>query len=545
MRNIRTETCIPILVAVFSVVQADFCPNLRTDAVLDQFIYRIATRYHVAPPASFFSQPMTVCDALRFIDKADSLNNRGMLSLQENEDLRQIRLRISAAAGLLTWHDERKDTRVDVRCVLLDTNSASFNASFGRANAGFVRGQASPALNANLGNVSFYSTVDVWTDYRSDSVYKRSSYQPYDGISYNLYGRADSSNFRSSDILRGGLVYDVPSVRLEAGIDRLRQGPSVFSPLTFSGNAPPMTFVRGMVPFGIMDYTQAFGMLQSENDKPKYFYMHRISVPFFSSRLVAGLSEVVTNGSTTNQQTDSTDPKNQLRPAYYGKTRGWELAYMIPFVPYAFTEHFLGDRDNKALSFDLNLAFPDDFRWYFELFIDDMTAPWTLFSHDWGNKWAIDIGGQYFTRVFSRDMVASLEYCRVEPWVYTHFYGGSHRYDNFNVPLGAPLGPNSDLLVLSCESRLFLRHWLGVTFSQERTNHSYRGGNITDVFQDTSSQNPDSPVKEFLSAKGRRTGTRCGLVWRYDRFGKFRVNFGYEYDFSGKSILRLYGGLYF
>jgi hypothetical protein len=542
MRNIVAGIVVFVLAAAIQSVRAEFCPNLRNDPEIDQFIYRIATRYHVAPPASLFSQPMTVCDVLGFVDKTDSLAALGRLSDQEIADARKLRKQISGSSGLYSSENKKKDSRVNVRCDLVDTNSVSS----GHRNAAFVRGIASPELNASLGNVSFYTNVDVWTDYRSDTVYKGSSYQPYDGIPYNLYGRADSSSVRSSDLLRGGLVYNGSMMRLELGIDRLRQGPAIASPLTFSGNAPPMTFLRGTIPFGFMDYTQAFGMLESEKDKPKYFYMHRISVPFFSSRLIAGLTEVVINGSTTNQQTDSTTyPANALRADYYGQTRGWELAYMIPFVPYVFTEHFLGDRDNKALSFDANLAFPDDFRWYMEFFIDDMTTPWTLFSSDWGNKWAIDVGGQYFTRVFSRDMTASLEYCRVEPWVYTHFYGGSHRYDNFNVPLGAPLGPNSDLLDISCETRLLLSHWLGVTFTNERTNHLYRGGNITDVFQDPTRPFPDSPTKEFLAAIGRQTVTRCGVYWKYDRFGRFRVNFSYQYDFSGTSVYQLYGGLYF
>jgi hypothetical protein len=541
MRNIPAKTVVLAFLVLSQSVRPEFCPNLRNDAEMDRYIYRLATRYHVPPPASLFSQPMTVCDVLGFLDKADSLARKGLLSPQETADALQIRERISEAAGLLSWQDAKKNSRVSVRCNLEDSNSVSS----GHVDKGYIRGDAGPALNASLGKVSFYSSVDVWTDYRSDTVYRQSSYQPYDGIPYNLYGRADSSSVRSSDQLRGGLVYNGTMIRLELGIDRLRQGPALYSPLTFSGNAPPMTFLRGTIPFGFMDYTEAFGMLESEKDKPKYFYMHRISVPFFSSRLIAGLTEVVINGSTTNQQTDSTDPANALRPEYYGQTRGWELAYMIPFVPYVFTEHFLGDRDNKALSFDVNLAFPDDFRWYMEFFLDDMTAPWSLFSNDWGNKWALDIGGQYFARLFSRDMTAGIEYCRVEPWVYTHFYGGSHRYDNFNVPLGAPLGPNSDLLNVSCESRLFSRHWLGVTLTNERTNHSYRGGNITDVFQDPLAPHPDSPVKEFFAAGGRQTVTRCGVYWNYDRFGKFRVNFKYEYDFSGESVYQLYGGLYF
>jgi hypothetical protein len=538
-RSFRATVLLALLTG--SSVFSEFCPNVRNDAAIDQFIYRISTRYRVAPPASFFAQPMTVCDVLGFIDKADSLGNLGVLSEQERADARMLRTRISGDYGLLKWKDDKKDSRLNVRCDLEDTNSASF----GHSDKGFVRGVASPTLNASIGRISFYSNVDVWTDYRSDTVYKRSNYQPYNGIPYNLYGRADSSRIRSSDLLRGGIVYNGSTMRLELGIDRLRQGPAIFSPLTFSGNAPPMTYFRGTIPFGFMDYTQAFGLLESEKDKPKYFYMHRLSAPLSSSRLTAGLTEVVINGSTTNQQTDSSDPGNQLRPSYYGQTRGWELAYMIPFVPYVFTEHFLGDMDNKALSFDVNLSYPDGFRWYTEFFIDDMTTPWTLFSDDWGNKWAIDVGGQYFTRLFSRDLTATLEYCRVEPWVYTHFYGGSHRYDNFNVPLGAPLGPNSDLLTISCESRVLPQHVLGISFTNQRTNHAYRGGNITDVFQDPGTAHPDSPIKEFLASDGRETVTRCGLYWIYDRLGMFRVNFKYDYDFSGQSIYQVYGGLYF
>jgi hypothetical protein len=293
-----------------------------------------------------------------------------------------------------------------------------------------------------------------------------------------------------------------------------------------------------------MDYTQTVGKLESEKDKPKYFYTHRLDVPLFKNRLTLGLTEVVINGSTTNQQ-DSTS-NNALRKKYYGVTRDWEIGYMIPFVPYVFMEHYLGDRDNKALSFDCNLAFPDQFRWYGEFFIDDMTAPWTIFSDSWVNKWAFDVGGQYFGSVFSREITASAEYCRVEPWVYTHFYGGSHRYDNFNACLGAPLGPNSDLVALSCETRLTPRNSLGISFTNARTNHTQRGGNITDVFQDSGSVNQqDSTRRVFLDKNGRKAVTRVGVFWSFDQFGLFRVNVKYDYDFSGASIFQVYGGVYF
>ncbi len=530
-----------IIVLLFSaIVLCDYCPNVRNDPTRDEFFYRISTRHGVPLPAAFYAQPMTACDVLGFLDKVDSLGMTGALSLPEISDAKDLRRQISSDYGLLSWKSKTGDSHVNVRLALSDTSSMER----GNKSGVFTRGIISPSLYANLGNVSFFGNLDVWTDYRSDTVYHRSTYEPYDGVAYNLYGRADSSHVRSSDLPRGGINFVEGPVRLEAAIDRLKDGPAVESPLTFSGLAPPETYLRGQVSFGIMDYVQAFGMLQSEKGLPKYFYMHRLDFPLLSSRLNVGITEVVINGSTTNQPSTDSGSANALRKPYYGVSRGWEIGYMIPFVPYVFLEHYLGDLDNKNLSFDISLAYPDNFRWYFEWFIDDMTSPWTMFSNDWGNKLAGTLGCQYFGRVFNRDLTVTTEYCRVEPWVYTHFYGGSHRYDNFNIPLGAPLGPNSDLLSITAENRLFAKNTVGISFTNIRTDPSARGGKITDVFQDSGSVQPDSPKKTFLGA-GTQIATRLGMHWKFDQFGLFRVTVKYEYDFSGMSIYELYGGVFF
>jgi hypothetical protein len=515
---------------------AAFCPDLRNDKVIDDFLSRISSRYGVALPQSFFFQPMNVCEVLAFLDKVDSLASAGAVSQAEALDSRQLRKRISPEYGLYKWENNQKDSRINVRLSLLDSTSGSF----GSTSDGFIRGTASPSLLANLGKMSFYSNIDIWTDYRSDSAYPASAYQPYDGQPYNLYGQGDSSHARSQDILRAGMIYDAAPFRLEAGVDQIKTGPAVASPVTMSGYAPPEIFFRAVLSFGILDYTQAFGQLQSQKDKAKFFYLHRFSLPLLSNRVIVGLNEVIINGSTTDEPL-----ADSLRKEYYGKTRGWELAYMIPFVPYVFTEHFLGDKDNKALSFDVNVAMPERFRWYGEFFIDDMTTPWGIFGNEVSNKWAATLGGQYFGRLCSRDLTAGIEYCRVEPWVYTHFYGGSHRYDNFNVPLGAPLGPNSDMLTVSCESRVFALHTFGISLVNERTNRKQRGGSIKDVFQDSGSSHPDSPTKSFLDPDGMATVTRAGVSWSFNRFGLFRATMRYDCDFSGKSIVQLYGGLYF
>jgi len=227
-------------------------------------------------------------------------------------------------------------------------------------------------------------------------------------------------------------------------------------------------------------------------------------------------------------------------------TRDPEWVYLLPFMPFTMAEHYLGDRDNSAISLDLNLTWPRSWRWYAELLLDDMTAPWTLFSDDWGNKWALAAGVQYFGAIGRRALTGTLEYARVEPWVYTHFYGGSHDFTHFGQCLGAPLGPNSDALRLELELAVAPRHTVGLTFANERTNHSARGGTITDVFQDTlddfEPQYPDSWSKEFLGA-GTQRSTRVGVTYRLSPFGWFRLDAEAGMDFATAGN-RLYGAIH-
>ena len=143
--------------------RAEFCPAMTIDPAIDAFLYRIASRYNVPLPPSFFSQPMTVCDVLQVLDKADSLGTAGLLSASERADISELRRRISPDNALVHWKNKKNDAHVGIRVILADTNAASI----GVPNTGYVRGIASPSLQAGLGPISFYSGIDVWTDYLS------------------------------------------------------------------------------------------------------------------------------------------------------------------------------------------------------------------------------------------------------------------------------------------------------------------------------------------------------------------------------------------
>jgi hypothetical protein len=267
-----------------------------------------------------------------------------------------------------------------------------------------------------------------------------------------------------------------------------------------------------------LDYTHVFGLLRSQKDKPKYIYLHRLGIPVPRWRLTIGVNEATVTGSTTDQVLSDT--------VYYEpQSRDWEWVYMIPFVPFSFAEHYIGDRDNSCVSFDLNLLQPRGFRWYAELFLDDITAPWTLFSDDWGNKWALTAGCEYHGVLLGRDITAALEYSRVEPWVYTHFYGGSHRYTHFGECLGAPGGPNADVLWVGMDAAVTPRNTVGLAVVNRRKNTN-RGGNVSDVFQDTTDGYAptfaDSESKTFLGT-GTERATQIDLMWRLMPLGRIRA----------------------
>jgi hypothetical protein len=371
-------------------------------------------------------------------------------------------------------------------------------------------------------------------------MYLPHGYQPYHGVPYNLYGRADSNAVRSFDLFRGGVSVPGKRIKLETAVDYLRQGPAVHYPLTFSGMAPPVTYFRARMGLGGPAYIHTFGLLRSQKDKAKHFYTHRLDIPALDKRLTIGISEVVVTGSTTDEQ-GSLDPHNAVRAPYRIEERGWEWVYMIPFVPYAFAEHYVGDRDNVALSFDVSLLAPSGFRWYMEFFLDDMTTPLTIFGSDWGNKWALTIGGEYYGVLKGRDVSASIEYSRVEPWVYTHFGGGSHRYTHFGQSLGSPLGPNADGLVGSLGYAIHPMHTVGILGRMERKNGRVRGGSIRHVFQ----EGVDAETKAFVDGPGVEVRTLGGVTWRLSPFGVFRLEAFAYYEEGGGVGLQAAGGLSF
>ncbi|MDR0331739.1 MAG: hypothetical protein LBH93_08540 [Chitinispirillales bacterium] len=524
---------------------ADYNPMMRPDARVDRFVQRIYARYGLLPEG-FHRQPMGIADFAAFLDTLSKLP----ITVQERYAMDGLRGHLSLDKGLYGFRGDGGTDNSYGLIVNLDLTANSWAwAGDGGDPRGGGSGVINPQLRGHIGRLSFYSSLDVWTEYVYDSLFTRTSYEPYDGVPYELYGReakANGGNMRSSDLPRCGVVFDAGRLSLQAGIDYLRLGPAAHFPITLSGGAPPITYARGLFDLTYMEYHHTVGVLRSQKDKSKYIYANGLTGDFRDGLVQWGVSEVMVGGSATNQQDN--DPINKLYPIHIGEEQGWEWAFFIPFVPMVFVEHYVGDKNNSALAFDVTLNWPKGFRFYAEFFLDDMLAPWKILSDDWGNKWAATLGAQYFTNWKGRDISAGLEASRVEPWVYTHVFGGSHRYDHFDKCLGSEMGPNTMAIAVSGDMSVTKKGTLGVRLTSLSSNPTVRGGKITDIFQ--YSDDPlerDSETKKFLGP-GTTHCVRPGVYGYYDPLGLFRLNAGFDIDVAenrGRAHFQLDGGFRF
>lgn len=535
------------LFTCYSLAFGQYSPSIQSDNHLDGFLLRVANRYEINLPRSFYAKPMKTSEVIQFFEDAKKTEK---LSGTELYLLEKMSERLTAEKRLFGYTGKKIETsnylNLDLTADLDLFKQSNFEAH-GKGVFEFL-------FTGHLKNVSYFASVDVWTEYMSDSTFKDGSYEPYKGINYNVYGRGTESSFRSSDIVKGGISYDGKYIDLEAAVDQLKIGPSIYSPLTFNAAYAPVLYGKYRLDLELINYSHYFGNLKTQTDKKKYFYLHRLGFSLLKDRFKLGINEVIINGSTA--ELAQTDP---LRPEYFDEERTLEWAYMLPFVPFAFLEHYLGDRDNANLSFDVDVSLLKNARFYLEFFLDDISDPIHIFNEDWGNKWALTAGAQYFGSILDKDVTVSFEYSRVEPWVYTHFYGGSHRYTHYGQTLGAPLGPNSDQIVLASDIQISNKNRIGLFFKNQRYNRNYRGGDINDVHVgdgndgavydkdlDTLiySVGSDVDTKEFL-VNGYKHIAEGGVTWSFAPYEFFHVDSEFYFNSNERFGLKILGGFSF
>lgn len=126
----------------------------------------------------------------------------------------------------------------------------------------------------------------------------------------------------------------------------------------------------------------------------------------------------------------------------YGN-RGLQMGYLNPLAFFKSIEHYYGDRDNGALSFDAAWRVLPGLKIYGEWFIDDIIT--TKLGSEWfGNKFGYQ-AGLFLVDPFRLPGVDFLiEYSRVKPYVYSHSVEDYNKYKHYDTILGHYIGSNSD-----------------------------------------------------------------------------------------------------
>ena len=131
--------------------------------------------------------------------------------------------------------------------------------------------------------------------------------------------------------------------------------------------------------------------------------------------------------------------------------------YLLPLMFFRMAEHQNRDTDNAQLFAGIRYTFPGICSLYGTLFIDDMNSD-MIFSEQNTNIIAWTLGGR-FIDVGLNNLDLTLEYTRLNPWVYTHEYDAAS-YTSHGYLLGHWLGQNADILSASIQYRWWRPLWL-------------------------------------------------------------------------------------
>ena len=121
---------------------------------------------------------------------------------------------------------------------------------------------------------------------------------------------------------------------------------------------------------------------------------------------------------------------------------GFELRYLNPVIFYRAVEQQNGSPDNVLLGTDVKWLVTKGFSLYGQLVFDEFLLDNLREGTGWwGNKWAVQMGGEYIDAFGIKNLDLQGEVNVSRPYTYTHNTPlGS--YSNYRQPLAHPLGAN-------------------------------------------------------------------------------------------------------
>lgn len=378
----------------------------------------------------------------------------------------------------------------------------------------------------------FDTRVRVSTEWTSSPIFLH-PYEPILGMPYNpqVIDSTGGLSRRTWDYLTARSRYSNSWIQAGLAFDYIQTGPGVRQHLMWSGDqnilrpwhlgdslvhqSMPMLYGYWDMPFKSLRYRQWSGSLRTLKQSDKFFHSQRLDVQWRG--FLGGFTQSVAYGSLL----PSVDV---LESPYPTDVRTFQWLYALPFVPYYFTQHILGDRDNTLMSFDAQYQW-GNFRIYSELLLDDLKSPLVLLKDDWwGNKFGALSGLEWKIPSSFGNWNLNLEHTHLEPWVYTHRYGRGLNWEHYGQSMGSDLGPNSR------------ETWASLTWQHSRGFQIQAQGLYVEKGTDKGSRAADLHYswdrtdKIFLDPQSSLNYTQWGLKLSDQPWGALSWSLGYDYS---------------
>ena len=194
-------------------------------------------------------------------------------------------------------------------------------------------------------------------------------------------------------------------------------------------------------------------------------------VSWFSTNFITGTLEYDSNGNLKETASSFQNMYSALwgelkfKYFYFGATgsvvypKRLELGYMFPFMLAFLYQNQIGDFDNMQLGLFAGFTIPKITHIYTSIFMDELNIQVSNFLNKDRNMYAVQLGAKTPLPLWSS--VLTLQYTKVEPYMYTHPLTNVPWYDkpmdttyiNHGQPLGYFLNPNSDEFKLQLEAK--------------------------------------------------------------------------------------------
>jgi len=528
------KTALSFLITAAFLWAAAPSPDVPLGDPVYPFLDQLAVR-HGLDLKNLYSRPVSRASVAKLLSLAHLKARDGSLKLSrvEKENLAYFRAEFSFElkslepdAPYLERHIYSFNDSALQDYLAVDLGFRDSSEYFGRNGGALTSGCFYGGIRGDVrGMLAFMNRIEVSSEANTDKVYWMSDYNPVNGYPYNTFQDTGWVNKKSWDTFIAGVFFENRLFSAELGVDKLRWGPGEHNALSLSGETPPLGLLKLETDFWKVHYTQSIGILKGERYLDKYMFAHRLEF-HLPHGMTAGVNEVLVYGDNAH------DGDTSNIGSRFG-ARSLDYIYGIPFIPYYFSQHFNGDRDNMTLSMDFSARPAPGLKLYMELFLDDMISPLSFFDDQWSNKWAATLGGHYYFPTEKNDLSLLAEYTHVEPWVYTHFFGESHRYRHYGQSLGTSVGPDGDEVYVDLNFKPSRRISLDLSGRNQRQGVGRPGDLITDIHHAA-----DPLTKSFLGGEVRTTRA-LGLRANLEITRLLNIRIAAEQAFLGSNSLTL------